>query len=50
VSLELAARYGVALPDLARAVQESVAAALETMCGVEVETIDVSVEELCDGR
>jgi uncharacterized alkaline shock family protein YloU len=44
VRLELSARYGIVLPHLAREVQERVAAALTSMCGVEVEAIDVSVE------
>lgn len=44
VWLELSARYGVVLPRLAREVQERVADALTTMCGVEVEGVDVSVE------
>jgi uncharacterized alkaline shock family protein YloU len=46
VQLELAARYGVVLPELARDVQERVAEALGAMCGVDVERVDVSVEEL----
>lgn len=46
VSLELAARYGTVLPELAREVQTHVADALSAMCGVEVESVDVSVEEL----
>src|SRR6266576_3472413 len=44
VRLELSARYGVVLPRLAREVQERVAGALTTMCGVEVEAVEVSVE------
>jgi uncharacterized alkaline shock family protein YloU len=44
VRLELAARYGVVLPRLAREVQERVAAALTSMCRVEVGAVDVSVE------
>jgi uncharacterized alkaline shock family protein YloU len=44
VRLELAARYGVVLPRLARDVQERVAAALTSMCRVEVDAVDVSVE------
>jgi uncharacterized alkaline shock family protein YloU len=44
VRLELSARYGVVLPGLAREVQERVADALASMCRVEVEAIDVSVE------
>jgi uncharacterized alkaline shock family protein YloU len=46
VRLELAARYGVVLPDAARLVQRRVAEALATMCGVTIEAIDVSVEEV----
>jgi uncharacterized alkaline shock family protein YloU len=46
VRLELTARYGVVLPELARDVQERVADALATMCRVEVEAVDVSVEEV----
>jgi len=46
VRLELTARYGVVLPELARDVQERVAHALTTMCRVEVEAVDVSVEEV----
>lgn len=46
VRLELTARYGAVLPELARRVQERVAEALTTMCEVKVEAIDVSVEEV----
>ncbi|HEX3225689.1 MAG TPA: Asp23/Gls24 family envelope stress response protein [Gaiellaceae bacterium] len=46
VSLELAVTYGQVLPDVARAVQERVAAALGTMCEVDVTGVDVSIEEL----
>ena len=46
VRLELAVRYGEGLPDVARAVQERVADALATMCRVEVDGVDVSVEEV----
>jgi uncharacterized alkaline shock family protein YloU len=46
VRLELSARYGVVLPDLAREVQRRVADALSSMCRVEVDTVDVSVEEV----
>lgn len=46
VRLELAARYGLVLPEVARHVQERVAAALRTMCNVTIEGIDVSVEEV----
>jgi uncharacterized alkaline shock family protein YloU len=46
VSVELCARYGVVLPQLARDVQTAVAQALQEMCGLEVAAVDVSVEEL----
>jgi uncharacterized alkaline shock family protein YloU len=46
VELELAVRAGVVLPDAARAVQREVAAALQAMCDVAVEAVDVSVEEV----
>jgi uncharacterized alkaline shock family protein YloU len=46
VRLELTARYGVVLPELALAVQSKVAEALTVMCRVEVEAVDVSVEEI----
>jgi uncharacterized alkaline shock family protein YloU len=44
--LELTVAYGHVLPDVARAVQERVAEALREMCGVVVDAVDVSVEEL----
>lgn len=46
VRLELAARYGLVLPEVARRVQERVAAALTTMCKLRIDAIDVSVEEV----
>jgi uncharacterized alkaline shock family protein YloU len=46
VRLELTARYGVVLPELARRVQERVTEALATMCRIRVEAVDVSVEEV----
>lgn len=46
VELELAARFGVVLPDLAREVQERVSGALGEMCGLVVDAVDVSFEEL----
>ena len=46
VSVELAARYGAVLPELARAVQALVAESLMSMCGLAVESVDVSIEEL----
>jgi uncharacterized alkaline shock family protein YloU len=48
VSLELAARYGAVLPELAEAVQEEVRRALEQMCEVEVRSVDVAIEELVE--
>jgi uncharacterized alkaline shock family protein YloU len=46
VDLELAVAYGLIVPDVARAVQERVAEALGTMCGVNVTAVNVAVEEL----
>ncbi|MDX6440514.1 MAG: Asp23 family, cell envelope-related function [Gaiellaceae bacterium] len=46
VELELAVDYGKVLPDVVREVQERVAAAVGTMCGVTVTAVHVSVEEL----
>ena len=46
VELELAARYGLVLPELGEAVQRSVAAALERSSGLAVAAVDVSVVEL----
>jgi uncharacterized alkaline shock family protein YloU len=46
VRLELAARYGLVLPEVAREVQERVADALATMCAVRIGSVDVSVEEV----
>jgi uncharacterized alkaline shock family protein YloU len=46
VRLELSARYGLVLPEVARDVQERVADALATMCAVRIGSVDVSVEEV----
>jgi uncharacterized alkaline shock family protein YloU len=46
VALELSVAYGQVLPEVAREVQERVAAALGTMCEVDVTGVDVSIEEL----
>ena len=46
VRLELAARYGLVLPEAAREVQQRVADALATMCAVRIGSVDVSVEEV----
>jgi uncharacterized alkaline shock family protein YloU len=46
VRLELSARYGLVLPELAREVQRRVADALASMCRVDVQAVDVSVEEV----
>jgi uncharacterized alkaline shock family protein YloU len=46
VRLELSARYGLVLPEVARDVQERVADALATMCVVRIGSVDVSVEEV----
>lgn len=44
--LEVAVAYGRVLPEVAREVQERVTLALTDMCGVAVDAVDVSVEEL----
>jgi uncharacterized alkaline shock family protein YloU len=46
VDVELAVEYGKVLPDVAREVQREVADALERMCGVQIDAVDVAVEEL----
>ena len=46
VTIKLAARYGAVLPEVAEEVQQQVADALARMCGVEVRSVDVVVEEL----
>ena len=46
VELVLAVAFGLVLPEAARAVQEQVSSALGTMCGVTVNAVDVTVEEL----
>ncbi len=46
VSLELAADYGVPLPELARSVQERVADAVASVSRLEVERVDVEIEEI----
>lgn len=46
VELELAARYGAVLPQLAAAVQASVTDALRSSTGLSVERVDVAIEEL----
>jgi uncharacterized alkaline shock family protein YloU len=46
VELELAVTYGKVLPDVARDVQEEVAHALRGMCGLDIASIDVTIEEL----
>ena len=48
VSLHVSARYGVVVPDAARAVQQRVIDAARTMFGVELRAVDVEVEELDD--
>lgn len=46
VTLELGARYGMPLQELARAVQERVAEALGQVSGLRVERVDVALEEV----
>jgi uncharacterized alkaline shock family protein YloU len=45
VEVELAVRHGLVLPEVARAVQQSVHVALRDLCGIE-SSVDVKVEEL----
>jgi uncharacterized alkaline shock family protein YloU len=46
VEVELALRFGVVLSEAARSVQERIADALRSMCGAEVDAVDVTVEEV----
>jgi uncharacterized alkaline shock family protein YloU len=46
VDLELAARYGMVLPELGAAVQQRVAAALARASGLTVAAVDVSIVDL----
>jgi uncharacterized alkaline shock family protein YloU len=46
VTLELTARYGLILPEIAREVQERIRDALDTMCAVGTASIDVTIEEV----
>jgi uncharacterized alkaline shock family protein YloU len=46
VTLELAVRLGLVLPDVARQVQEQVRDSLRTACGLEGATVDIAVEEI----
>ena len=46
VELELSVRYGQSLPDLGAAVQGAVSEALRGSAGLEVDSVDVSIEEL----
>jgi uncharacterized alkaline shock family protein YloU len=46
VQLDVKIAYGQVLPEAAQAVQERVADALGTMCGVNVRSVDVNVEDV----
>jgi uncharacterized alkaline shock family protein YloU len=46
VSLELAVRSGLVLPEVAHEVQRRVGESLRTMCGLEAAAVDVAIEEL----
>jgi uncharacterized alkaline shock family protein YloU len=46
LELALAARLGVVLPDLVRDVQECVHETVETMCGIRLAAVDVTVEKV----
>jgi uncharacterized alkaline shock family protein YloU len=46
VCLEVAVSHGAVVPELAHAVQERVAQAVGTACGVEVGRVDLAIEEI----
>ena len=46
VSVDLAVRYGVVLPEAAAAVQTGVASALHESAGLAADTVEVAIEEL----
>jgi uncharacterized alkaline shock family protein YloU len=46
VSLELAVRSGLVLPEVANEVQRRVGESLLAMCGLEAAAVDVAIEEL----
>ena len=46
VSFEVAVSCGAIVPELAQAVQERVARAVGIACGVEIERVDLSIEEI----
>ena len=48
VSVRLVATYGVVLPDVAEAVQREIARAVEQMCELHADSVDVAVEELVE--
>ena len=46
MTLELSARHGLVLPELAGQVQERVASAVSATCDVEVDAVDVAFVEV----
>ena len=46
LELALGAQFGAVLPELARDVQAHVADAVETMCGIRLAGVDVTIEVL----
>jgi uncharacterized alkaline shock family protein YloU len=46
VTLDLSVAHGRVLPEAARAVQQHVADALDSMCGVNVRSVDVNIEAI----
>jgi uncharacterized alkaline shock family protein YloU len=46
VTVELAVRYGLVLPDVAHEVQRRVVDSLRGICGLEAAAVDVAIEEL----
>jgi uncharacterized alkaline shock family protein YloU len=50
VDLDMLVDYGVAIPDLARAVRQNVMSAIERMTGLEVVEVNISVGDVYLGR
>jgi uncharacterized alkaline shock family protein YloU len=46
VTVELAVRYGLVLPDVAGEVQRRVGESLRAICGLEATAVDVAIEEV----
>lgn len=46
VTVELAVRYGLVVPEVAHRVQEIVGESLRGMCGLEASAVDLAIEEI----